>query len=224
MLAVDTTELARIFRSEVDDPLQDTCIDDDCLWKNIDVYGYMTEAVDAVMRGVGGVGGQVSVPYLADQSTVVLPKKVYQATSAWLADGKRLRIISQAEAGFDRNFEGQPLDFSKRDVPDTLMAELGYTQVVLYPTPADAGTVTVLGRFTLGMPLMEGMPLPLREIADQRLVLTYMKAQAYSKHDAETYDLGRATSYKNQFDMALLDREVELRRNRRRPGTVRMDW
>ena len=106
----------------------------------------------------------------------------------------------------------------------TFHASSTNTNEQLYPTPADAGTVTVLGRFTLGMPLMEGMPLPLREIADQRLSLTYMKYLAYSKHDAETYDLGRATSYKNQFDMALLDREVELRRNRRRPGTVRMDW
>jgi hypothetical protein len=224
MLALDTTELARVFRSEVDDPLKADCGDEDCLWKDSDVYYYMTEAFDAVMRGVGGVAGQVSVPYAIGQSTITLPKKVFEISSAWLASGKALRITNLSDAGYNRQFPERELDLGKVDIPDSFMTENGYNRGVLYPAPSEAGTLNIMGRFTLAFPLEAGMPVPLRDIPDQRLVLTYMKYLAYAKHDAETYDLGRSSRYQSEFDVKIMDREVELRRNRRRPGTVRMDY
>lgn len=224
MLAATATELASIFRSEVDDLLQDSCGDEDCLWKNSDVYTYMTEAVDAVMRGTGGVGGQIRVDYALGQAVIALPKKVLQVSAAWLADGQTLRVTSLADAGYDRNFEAYELDMTQTGTPGTLMTEYGYDKCAFYPLPDAAGTLTITGRFTLSMPLQEGVPLPIRDIADQRLALVYMKSMAYAKHDAETYDLGRSQAYRAEFDTRILDREVELRKLRRPPGTVKMNW
>lgn len=224
MLAFDTTGLMLLFRSEVDDMLQDSCGDEDCLWKNADVYSYMTEAVDAVMRSTNGTSGQYRVPYTAGAASVRLPRKVYQLQSAWLDGGKQLRISRASDLNLDRNQEPGQVDLTHQDTPERVLCEMGMDYVVLYPAPAEDGALNVLGYFTLGAPLVEGVPMPLREIRDQRLVLTYMKALAYTKHDAETYDLGRATAYMADFNAGVQDRESEIRRNRRPPGTVKMDW
>lgn len=224
MLAFDTTGLMLLFRSEVDDELQASCGDEDCLWKNAEVYSYMTEAVDAVMRLTGGTSGEYRVPYLAGAASVRMPRKVYQIQSAWLDGGKQLRISRASDLNMDRNQSPITLDLDRRDTPTHLMCELGMEHCVLYPTPDVDGAVNVLGYFTLGAPLAEGVPMPLREIRDQRLVLTYMKALAYTKHDAETYDSGRAMSYMADFNTGIQDRESEIRRNRRPPGFVKMDW
>jgi hypothetical protein len=96
--------------------------------------------------------------------------------------------------------------------------------VRLYPIPTDAGTLGLYAQAGLSSPLVAGLPVPVNEIADQALILLYMKARAYEKQDAETLDLGRAREFQAQFQDAVYDREVELRKFRQDPPCVRMDW
>lgn len=111
-----------------------------------------------------------------------------------------------------------------RGTPQTLARDRERKAVVLAPTPVQNDTLELQCSVTLTTPLLCGMPLPFLERPDIRLMLTYMKYLAYAKQDADTLDLTRSNTFKAQFDMGAEDRAVELRRQRRQPSPIRMEW
>lgn len=216
MLAYTTDELARLFRTDVDDILQATCGDEDCLWKEVDVYRYMTQGADAVLRIVAARKRFFEVPYAAAVTQLRIPAGIQHIIGAKLANGTALGIIDATDL-FNSNFveTGTPTHFFWE--PDARF-------VRLHPIPSEAGTLGLYAQAGLSSPLVAGLPVPLNEIADQALVLMFMKARAYEKHDAETLDLDRAREFQAQFNDAVSDREVELRKFREEPPCVRMNW
>jgi hypothetical protein len=222
MAAQTTDQLAAFFRSDVDDPLRETCEDDDCLWKESDVYRYMTEAVDAVMRETGLKIKFLTVDYAADQRMVALPGGIVHIDSITDAvTGAPLENWNVNDMGVSSLDQ---LAYSLPDAtgfPDRFYYEDSPKILRLYPTPVSSGTLNVMARCTLSGPLVAGMPLAVTAPPDQALVLMYMKYMAYMKQDAETLDLDRAREYKALYDEGVKDREVHIRRERRAPGLIR---
>lgn len=224
MLAQTVDDLATIIRSDLDDPIRVGTGDADCLWKDADIYRYMTEAVDAVMNDTGIKNRRIVVPFTADSPYARLPAGVIGVESVAITGGGTLQMVntnSTAHGALSRPVNIAPTSVS---VPTTFTYEDNLKRLTLDPTPAVDGTLDVFATMTIGSPIFAGMPMPVTSVRDQSLVLLYMKSLAYRKHDAETLDLGRSNEYLAMYKEASVDRESEIRKQRRAPGVVRMNW
>ena len=232
MLAFSTDELMRVFRDEVDDVITDQNGSDfGCLWKNREVYGYMTEACDAVMSRTDTKYSTIRLPFVADQKTVRLPSYVLDIRSArYVERNTDLEHLNANDTGFGYGDDyGLPRGrsvglFGESGPPRAFVRDYDTKALRLVPTPNTLGTIELQCTVTISVPFEEGMPLPLLDVKDQRLVLHYMKSIAYRKQDAETEDLTRAREFSALYENGVEDRKVRLRNNRRSPGVVRMAW
>ena len=222
----------RVFRDEVDDVITDRDGGDfGCLWSNREAYGYMTEACDAVASRTDTKMRTLRIPFVADQATVRLPAYVLDVRSMRHVERDspvELKNANEPDYGVADDYGLSRLGgtqlFGGSGLPHTAVRDYDNKALRLVPTPNVAGTLEVQCTTTISTPLESGMPLPLTDIKDQRLVLHYMKALAYRKQDAETEDLTRAREFHALYENGVEDRKVRLRNNRRAPGVVRMTW
>lgn len=232
MLASSTDGLAGVFRNEVDDKVTDQDGGDfGCLWTNAEVYGYMTEACDAVATKTSTAYRTIRLPFEAEQSKISLPAYVLEIREAhYVERNTELEQLNANEPQFGGTddygiqrgrFAGL---FGQSGTPRAFVRDYDTRGIRLVPTPTVLGTIEIQCTVTIAAPLEAGMPFPFMDVKDQRLVLHYMKSLAYLKQDAETEDLTRASSFAALFRSGVEERAAQLRNNRRSPGTVRMNW
>lgn len=227
-----TDDLIQRFRSDVFDPLEGVDAntpDSENLWKNWEIYEYMSEAADAVARGTLGLYKTLVLPIVVAQNIVPLPLYVLQIRGAWLTTAARsLDPMNALEAGrYIRDDYGLQVTGGYRTMtgrPRMFIRDRVRKALVLVPIPAEADTLELQCSVTLSTPLLPGMPLPFMELPDQRLMLLYMKYLAYAKQDADTADLARSNTFEQQFNHDVEEREVELRKQRRIPAPIAMEW
>lgn len=232
MLATTSDGLDALFRQEVDDVLEGTPPSDvDRLWKETEVYSYMTEAADATARAVLGRYKTIQIPLEADKAVYPLPMYVFDIRSArTLTYGQSLVEHNIDEyAGYKVWDYGMPLVgstgiFTATGVPIQYMRDYDARAIRLIPIPAAADTLELQCVIGVATPMAPGMPLPFMEIPDQRLMLIKMKALAYAKNDSDMRNDKRAAAYEAEFVARAKERNVEQRRIRRAPGCVRMEW
>lgn len=232
MLAFSTDEIVTRFRSEVVDKITDVGgSDEDCLWSDYDVYGYLTEAVDAVAKLTDGLYKTVRLPFLAGDQMVRLPSYVLDIREARLVNVNR--PVDPANAN-DANY-GWIKDYGLRWIgasalhegsgePSHYVRDFEAKALRLVPHPLVADTLEIQCTITTAAPMEAGAPLPFMDVEDQRLLLHKMKALAYLKQDAETEDLKRATLFAGLFDQGAMDRKSALQRMRRNPSVMRFNW
>lgn len=233
MLALTADQLKTIFRREVDD-LPGAGYsgadgsDGDCLWKDDEIYAYMTEAADAVASGALPTYAMYTIAYDAGDEAVDVPAGLmYIRYASLLSNKKQLRQanVNQVDALRDRDY-GIVLSelLTAEGEPCWLIRDYDVDAIRLAPIPTAADSIVIQGYSTITTPLGDGESMPFQTIKEQRLMLTYMKYLAYDKHDAETYDRTRSDRYKAMFDSAVLLRDAEHRRQRRRPGYTAVDY
>ena len=215
MIADTVNDIINVFRSDVDDVVSS---DDDVLWTAADALRYATEAADAVARATQRLYEIIDISVVADTSYVALPARVLNIRHAVLVTAKKkLRIENLNEQS------GSDL-FDNSSEPCYLVADYRVGSLELFPVPTENDTLRLQCSVTIAAALDVSDDMPFADAADQRLMVTYMKYLAYMKHDAETFDLERAVAYKASFDDMAARRNAEIRRHRRRPGAVRMNW
>lgn len=233
MLAATADALITIFRREVDDlPAAGYTgsdgSDGDCLWKDAELYTYMTEAADAVASDGLVLSKIVTLAFDAGAETIPLPASVLHINSARLVSTNQvLRELNTNEAAqlttTDYGVVRHEL-FESSGTPKNYTRDYDKRALRLTPTPEAADSLELQCTVTLAAPMACGAPIPFTAVKDQRLMLLYMKYLAYDKHDAETFDRNKSASYKAQFDALVLRRQSELRSQRRRPDFVTLDW
>ena len=231
MSFLDSTELARQFRLDVGDLVTDVNGSDfGCLWKDEEVYRYMSVAADSVATIVGGLYKVLRIPYAAGDETVRCPRYVLEIREARLVNANQ--PLQQRNAN-DPSFEAledygfsmhSSQMFGARGRPASFVRDYDRGMLRLVPVPVEDDTIEVQCTTTPTLSMQPGVPLPFLDIKDQELMLMAMKARAYRKHDAETEVLTRARDWEPQFAHYSQERESQLRRNRRAPGEVRMNW
>lgn len=233
MLAASTEELNAVFRQEVGDVLVPgiTPADDDRLWKDYEVYSYMTEAADAVATITEKLQTVLSITLAPNQQMYALPANVLHIRSARLLTGLReLREHNYADYGqlcsddYGRITLGNQSMFTAVGNPYAYMLDYVPGALYILPIPAVADTLVLQCITTLPAPLLVDADLPFSDVISQRLMLLKMKALAYAKHDADTFDMKRSADFEAEFDMRAGAYRSEVRRQRRAPGTVRMEW
>lgn len=230
MIYLTSTDLARRFRSDVNDLKTDVNGGDfGCLWKDEEIYDYMTDAADAVATVVGTLYKTLQLPYAAGDATVRLPRYVLEIRSARLVnhnqpiEHQNLNALGTVRDDYGLSITGTSL-FGSQGRPEAFVRDFDRQALRFVPTPNEADVLEIQCTTTPTLAMEADVPLPFTDRKDQLLMLLKMKALAYRKHDAETEDLTRARSNEEQFEYYALERESQLRRNRRAPGVIAMEW
>jgi len=219
--AFTTDDLNTKFRLDVDDLLEgvnSSNPDSENLWKNDEIYGYMTAAIDRWAKDTEGIFKVVPpITLVANVQFYTLPRYVFKIREA--------RLITANVYLYQRNIDA--FMFEKRDdygrtligygsvftatggQPREYVLDYKPNQIMLIPIPVTVDTLEIQCVATLAIPLGAGMPLPTMDAADQLLVLDYMK---------------RADEFMTRYERVMIDRKLELRRKRRSPGTVMSSW
>lgn len=220
MFATTADELLSFFRAEVNDQAAQG------LWENWEIYGYMTEGLDALLKRAEVKYQTLRLPYLAGASSIPLSPKVLHIRFARIVGGGTLEFMPASTAGAPRSDYGLQLTGSVFDegsgTPVVFVRDYEAKALKLLPRPNVGGELELQCTVNIGVPMEAGTPLPTTDSEDLRLVLHYMKSLAYQKHDAETEDLVRARFHEDRFRAGVLDRESRLRNMRRPPGVVQM--
>lgn len=235
MIAITSTDLNNIFRREVKDPLagyDDDHPDSESLWKEDEIYQYMTEAIDMVSKIVCGRYRIYQLPVVANQSAIYVPRAVLEIRSARLVTAQLTLIEGNANSYVYRGVDdygreiisGQGMFSATGSPPTTYIRDYQANCIRLVPIPTTNDTLEVQCNVTDPFMYEAGFPLPVMDTEDQRLILTHMKGRAYMKHDADTEDMVRAKFYMDLFEKDSLDRASRLRNYNRAPGFVQMDW
>jgi len=227
MLAATTDDLATIFRAEVDDQFTDPQApsDVDRLWKIVEVFGYMSEAADAVARDVEGLYKIARYPVVAGEQLVPLPRSILHVREARLITAQlalRPRNIDNAASlpSDDYGLRVESQFWTSTGVPRYFIRDYDRRGILLSPIPTANDTIELQCTVTIGAPLISGAPLPFLEVPEQRLMLLKMKSLAYQKQDADTSDVKRAQYYGKQYDDMAVDRKEKLEAYRRTPGQI----
>ncbi len=190
----------------------------------------MTEAADAVARGLKSLYKIIELPVVADQVVVSLPRNVLHIRFARLVNrNNEVKESSQQELtrGCIVRDYGLWLNggfLRARGTPQYFARDRERKALVLAPTPTVDDTLELQCSVTISTPLVCGMALPFLELPDQRLMLLYMKYLAYAKPDADTLDLQKSEGFFSKFNNMIEDRESEVRTQRRDPGAIDMNW
>jgi hypothetical protein len=225
MFAQNASDLLRFFRAETADAVAPY------LWEDWEVFGYMTEGFDALLKDTSVKYTVLTLPFTANNPLISLPNSVLHIRAAHIVGGDEVLPASAttrvALRTDDYGVQGTSLDtsmFTDTGTPEFYIRDYNRGALRLTPIPTADGQLEVQCSSTISVPMMDGAALPSTDAVDLRLVLHYMKSLAYRKQDAETNDLVRARDHEQQYNAGALAREQRLLNYRRPPGVVRMEW
>lgn len=218
------------FRLEVDDaqiPGDGIEPDQDSLWKDAEIYGYMDEAQALLARRAFLLTGNLTANVVAGDPLVALPGSLVKARRVKLQGQRQALALPNMNelAGAVRDDYGSAgVDDweSVTGVPRAAIADHTPDSLRLFPIPTEDGVLEI-NAFVEPEEVICGQTaeLALTRREHIRAMLLWMKKLAYEKHDADAMDLQRARGYELQFENTVAYLKSEHRRRTRRPGTVR---
>lgn len=185
------------------------------LWTDSEVWRYMNDAYVMFARLMGGIADKTSAITLIDialgeKTAEVSPLILKFRQAELVSSGKKIEIVNEtdmllttrADYGSVRTLyrNNQPGPVSYMVVGEDRNRLRGIVEWVQIPTENDQAQTSVLR-------------LPLEKITDaggqefddigeehHEHLLLWMKARAYGKQDAETFDRGKSEGYKAAFE------------------------
>lgn len=199
-------DLYALFRSDIVD------VELPYLWSDTEVWGYMNDAYRMFVRLTGGIPDTTSaltrLTLTPGAATNKVSPLILRFRSAYLlSDGTELKIINEAELPRQSSMDYGQLHLQRRNMlqgPVEYMvtgmdrnAVGGTVRWLRIPDKADTVQLSVQR-----MPLESVEPgFEFPEIGEEHHehLMLWMKARAYGKQDAETFDRGRRDEYAQQF-------------------------
>lgn len=227
-------ELNVVFRQDVVDIREGVDADNpdsENLWKDVEVYRYMTVAVDRFCKDVGYSTMRIITRAVeVDNPRIPIPASVLEIRHARLLTARRdLKPANLNEGTLSRADDYGMNTIGYSDMLTATGTPLHYIRdyygdgdLRLVPIPAATDVLELQCTTTLACKFVDGTePLLVTDIEDQQIVLMYMKYQAYNKQDADAAETARAIGFKREYDAAVKVRKSQLKNQRRRPGVVR---
>lgn len=225
-MSYSVKRLLEIFRSEVDDTVEEY------LWADDDFVEYLDEAQKEFAR---------KTDYFKDASSAITTLPVV-ADDPWVAyspritDFRRVTIsgrstpltqinFNELEQHFRVSAYGEELSGNwdtSVGTPRYAVMDIETDKIRLVPIPSQSGTLNLT---IFRLPLLDitslNDDLELTDSIHQRSLLMFCKAMAYMKHDSETYDPDRAEKHRADFYGYCAELKKGQTRKQRRIGTVR---
>ena len=222
------SELLELFRLQLDDTAEPY------FWSDTEFYAYLNEAQDVFVRLIGGIADRRSpltkITYKAGDQFKKFDPRILRIKGAF---DENQRIIGIRN--FD-NFDGTSTDddygiYTGGGIDDTRTGELKFLitdvdakELQLYPIPENDGYIRL---FVYRRPLdpITGGSSEL-EIPDHHHLnlLNWVKYNALSKQDAETFDSAKAAAFRQAFTDWIVGANDEKRAREDRKRTVRFSW
>ena len=179
------------------------------LWSDSEVWRYMDDAYKMFARLTDGIADNTSpitqIPVYAGEAIAEVSPLIMRFESAYLASsGKNVTVVNHTDLGeMMMSDYGAIIPLAPNSPPgEVLYMVVGQQrgQVRWVKTPAADDTVSL---FVYRLPL-DKITGPEQEFSDigeehHEHLLLWMKARAYGKQDAETFDKGRREEYKAAF-------------------------
>ena len=190
---MDSTELRDQFRADVVDQVEPF------LWSDDEVFSYMDDAQKMFCRLTGGLGDATSalttITYNTATDWVATSPLILKIRDAFRAvDGRPIAVINYEDlASSGLRFDG------RIDVPRALIIGMEADKARLYPFPSVGDSIRLV---------VDRLPLKPITDADQKIEIAaqhktglslWMKARAYDKQDAETFDRNKAEKFDQKF-------------------------
>ena len=219
---MDSTRLFELFRSDVADEAKPY------LWKDIEVWEYMDSAHKAFVRLTGGIADFTSsiteVSATANEPTSEVSKRILRFMYAQrTSDNRPVEIINSTDIGrLGRSDYGSNRPFTLSDQVGPVVAMVIGMQrgIVRWVNVPEADDTIKLRVYRLPLNDITGDAQEFVDIDDQHHIylLNAMKALAYRKQDAETFDRARAEENEVVFARycALVKSEFEREKHKTR--------
>jgi hypothetical protein len=217
-------ELYDIFRSDVVDFARPY------LWSDDEVWRYMNEAYFTFVRLTGGIADFTSdataVPIVAGQSIAALDPSILRIMKAYRAsDGVAINIINSTDLPMhDDNDYGRSRPVWMDTTPGTvryMMIGMQANTCQWFQTPIIDDTANL---FIYRLPFIKitGAAQPFTDVGEEHhySLLLGMKALAYRKQDAETFDRAKAAENDSLFRAYCAQVRAEFERKKHKPRSV----
>lgn len=223
---MNSGELYELFRSDVVDEAAPY------LWSDMEVFRYMNDAYRQFVRLTGGIADSTSdvtqIPVVAGEPYSEVSSSILRFRQAYVAsNGNEIEVINQEDL---HKLKRSDYGVNKININDLTQGDIRYmivgqqrgqvrwvqvpaaddvVQLSVYRLPAD--TITE-GNTTFTFP----------DIGEEHIewLLLWMKARAYGKQDAETFDKGREDRYKATFEQYCRDSKAEWERYKHKPRSI----
>lgn len=205
------------FRSEVNDLAQPF------LWTDDEVYHYMNEAQKMFCRLTDGISDAttsavVNIPLAAATEWYPLHPSILKIRGAtFLSNGRPIDVLNYE----DMAPKGMRFDGRTGPVRAMIIGMEDF-KVRVWPMP-DVNSIDSIILLVFRLPLKDITEDSTKfEIDDDhhRYLLDWMKALAYSKQDAETYDRGKSLEFEGKFRNYCEQAKIEQRRKRHKNRTM----
>lgn len=214
---MNSQELLRLFRSDVSDEAAPP------LWSDVDIYSYIDDAQKQFCRLTGGIPDAstaevTEVVAIVAAPTVELHESILKIRAAYrTSDGREVEIV---------NYEDMPakgLRFDGSDGPVRRLV-IGMDENVArwLPIPDAQETVQlVVDRLPLCEVTASKAPQKL-EVSHKHHhgLMHWMKARAYGKQDAETYNKVKSVEFEAKFRQYCADAKQEKDRKKHKTRVV----
>lgn len=224
-----TEDLLLLFRKQVQDLAKPY------LWDDVEVFQYLVSAQDDLVRVIGGISDSTTraicdVSVVPNAPFAKISPYILHITKARLVDANRnIPIVGEADISqrpiVDYGFQiQQSLDDNDTGRVDYAVIGINDNKLRWLKVPETADTFR-MHVYRLPYPRMVDSNSCL-EVDEQHHIhlLMGMKALAYRKEDAETYDKTLAAENESGFREYCERARDEKQRQRHKPRTVQFSW
>lgn len=223
---MNSGQLYDLFRSDVVD------VERPYLWSDTEVFGYMADAYRMFARLTGGISDATSdatlVPITAGEPFSDVSPLILRFRSAQLeSSGRDIKIINRED--LDTMFRDD-YGVQRRVTLDSTTGPVLYMVIGmernkvrwLRVPEVDDNARLLIYRLPLRNVTEGDMDFEFSEIGEEHVehLLLWMKARAYGKQDAETFDRARRDEMKNAFESYCFDVKQEWERYKHKTRIV----
>lgn len=213
---MNTEEVVSLFRKDMADETTPP------LWSDDEVFGYLDEAQRTLVREMGGIKDSTSS---LSRCTIAVNQKTIKFTDTVLKLVRAIKVSDGTELDIINVNDMQRLGLKFDNVPGTLryiVTGMDDEQAFLLPIPAEADTLQlVIERLPKDVIEPDKAPQELEvSLKHHRPLLDGMKALAYEKQDAETFDKRKAEEFAGKFARYCAKAKAERARKEHKPRTV----
>lgn len=213
---MDSTRLYTLFRSDVNDESKPY------LWKDDEVWAYMDDAYKTFVRLTGGIADFTSsiteLSASAGEPTSEMSKKILRVMSARRSsDGREIDVINATDLG-----RGGAQALTLVTGPLTAMVIGMQRGIVRWVNVPEVDEVVNLHVYRLPLVDITGEGQSFDDVDDHHHIhlLLGMKALAYQKQDAETFDRARAEENEVRFARYCAGVRAEFEREKHKTRVV----
>lgn len=228
---MDITDLFDLFRQEVVDEA------DPPLWTDDEVWDFMDDAQKTFCRKAWGISDARSalteLTILEGDDWAEISDRILKIRHARrTSDGRDVKVMSfeqlQNAAASEDDYgrvTAITIDDTTTGLTTHLITGMDQSAVRLYPIASEADTIRLVvdrlsATITGDAVDVDGYQLEIPE-QHHRALLHWMKHRAYSKHDAETFDKGRAIEFEDRFLRYCASAKAERERLEQPNGPIR---